>query len=112
MKEKLRTRANMLRKNSTDAERHLWLFLKSRRLCHYKFRRQYVITPYIVDFVCLWKRLIVELDGSQHALKHAYDQERTSFLESKGFRVIRFWNDAVIKERENVIETILAVLED
>src|SRR3990167_3592303 len=102
-----RVRAKKLRKINSDAERWLWSALRDRRLLRYKFRRQYIIEPYIVDFVCLSKKLIIELDGSQHAERQEYDAKRTIFLESKGFKVMRFWNNVVLSEKENVLSAII-----
>jgi len=111
MNQKLNSRAKFLRKNQTDAESRLWFYLRSRQLCRYKFRRQYVMESYIVDFICLSKKVIVELDGSQHAAAKKYDDKRTKFLESRGFRVLRFWNNVVMTDVEMVLENILLVLE-
>jgi len=102
--------ARKLRKASTDAELRLWLQLKNRNLGGFKFRRQHPIPPYVVDFVCIEQKLIVELDGGQHAEQTARDAERTAFLESKGFRVIRFWNDEALKQTNAVLEEILRQL--
>ena len=74
------------------------------------FRRQHPIPPYIVDFVCIKQKLIVELDGGQHVAQIASDAERTAFLESNGFRVIRFWNDEMLKQTDAVLEEILRQL--
>ena len=87
--DKLTRGARTLRKNHTAAEARLWSLLRDRGLCRYKFRRQYTIHPYIVDFICLWKKIIIELDGGQHAEAQIYDQKRTAFLESKGYRDIK-----------------------
>jgi very-short-patch-repair endonuclease len=103
-------RSRSLRKNATNAERHLWYELKNRQFKKYKFRRQYVIEPYIVDFICLSKKLIIELDGGQHCDQLEYDHARTLFLRSKGYKVLRFWNDAIFKEKEAVLEVILKAL--
>jgi len=102
-----------LRQNMTDAERSLWYFLRAKRLNGHKFRRQHLIYPFIVDFICLDKKLIVELDGGQHAeLEHdCYDAQRSVFLKLKGYRVLRFWNDAVFRETEAVLSKILWALE-
>src|SRR5690242_20575056 len=108
----LKKRAQKLRINSTDAEHRLWSLLRSRRLQKYKFRRQHVIEPYIVDFICLSKKLIIELDGGQHADNQDYDKLRSEYLESKGFRVLRFWNNLVFREKEKVIESIIRELEN
>ncbi len=102
--------ARKLRKSSTDTELRLWLRLKSRNLGGFKFRRQHPIPPYIVDFVCLEQKLIVELDGGQHAEQLDRDAERTACLESKGYRVIRFWNDDALKQTDAVLEEILRQL--
>ena len=99
--------ARKLRKASTDAEKRLWFQLKSRNLAGYKFRRQHPITPYIVDFVCIEKKLIVELDGGQHAEQIVADAERTAYLESKGYRIVRFWNNDALKQTEVVMQEIL-----
>ncbi len=87
----LKERARSLRKQHTFAEMKLWRQLRARRFEQYKFRRQHPIGSYIVDFVCLWKRLIVELDGGQHAEQQGYDEKRTSFLENEEYKVMRFW---------------------
>ena len=102
--------ARKLRKSSTDTELRLWLHLKNRNLGGFKFRRQHPFPPYVVDFVCLEQKLIVELDGGQHAEPIARDKERTAFLELKGFRVRRFWNDGVLKNTDAVLEEILREL--
>jgi len=96
--------ARNLRKNQTDAEQVLWLQFRNRRFLNYKFRRQFVIEPYIVDFVCLDLKLIIELDGSQH--NEEVDAERTLFLTQLGFKVVRFWNNDVFTNLEGVLEQI------
>ena len=101
-----RERARDLRRNPTEAERALWKHLRIRQLRGHKFRRQQLLGPYIVDFVCLEKRLIVELDGGQHAEQVRSDTNRTAWLETQGFRVIRFWNHHVLNEIEAVKEAI------
>ncbi len=98
-----------LRQNPTEAEARLWSRLRSRRLNNYKFRRQVPIGPYIVDFLCVEQRLIVEADGSQH--RKDIDAPRTAFLETQGHRVIRFWNQDILARTEDVLATILAHLE-
>lgn len=99
-------RAKELRKNMTDAEKTLWYFLRAKRFENLKFRRQQPIGDYIVDFVCFQQDLIVEVDGSQHLDNEDYDQERTNWLESEGFQVIRFWNNDVLNKTEQVLEKI------
>ncbi len=107
MEQIMQARARMLRKNSTDAENKLWYFLRNRNFNKLKFRRQYVIGQYIVDFICIRRKLIIELDGGQHAQNSCYDERRTAFLESKGYTVLRFWNNEVFIEIEGVLSTIL-----
>lgn len=105
----LRQHARDLRKNSTDAEKHLWYNLRANRL-GFKFKRQVPMGTYIVDFVCLEKRLIIELDGGQHLDRQAYDLKRTDWLQSQGFKVMRFWNHDVLQQTTSVLEVILQVL--
>jgi isoleucyl-tRNA synthetase len=104
--------ARELRKNSTDVEKELWSQLRGRRFDGYKFRRQHDIDKYIVDFVCLSKMLVIELDGGQHAENSniEYDNERTDYLESKGYRVLRFWNNELNDNFEGVLEVIYNAL--
>ena len=103
-------RARVLRKNPTEAERALWRHLRLRQLAGHKFRRQQRLGSYIVDFVCLEKRLIVELDGGPHSGQVASDTKRTAWLEAQGFCVLRFWNHEVLKDIEAVIDVIRRVL--
>ncbi len=103
-------RARKLRRQSSDAECALWKQLRNRRLNGYKFRRQAVIEPYIVDFVCMEAKLIIEADGGQHADQIAYDTQRTAALESMGYRVVRFWNHEILGELHSVLEQIAAEL--
>lgn len=98
--------ARDLRTNQTDAEQLLWRHLRNRLFMGTKFKRQQIIGPYIVDFVCFEQRLIVELDGGQHAENMECDTRRTVFLESQGFRVMRFWNNEVLSNLESVLETV------
>ena len=104
-------RARNLRRNSTHAERALWLLFRDRRLCGYKFRRQVPIGPYIVDFVCYQSKLIIEVDGGQHQEQGQYDNTRTAWLESEGFTVLRFWNNDVLTNRDGLLEVVASVLE-
>ena len=108
-KSTLRQRARDLRKNSTDAERHLWYHLRANRL-GFKFKRQVPIGTYVVDFVCLEKRLIIELDGGQHMDNRLYDKKRTDSLTTLGFKVLRFWNHDVFQQTPSVLEVILTAL--
>ena len=98
--------ARKLRKNQTDAEQLLWSKLRSKQVAGQKFRRQHPIGKYIVDFVCIDKNLIVELDGSQHINASGYDNVRTNFLKTEGFEIIRFWNNEVFNETDAVMEVI------
>ena len=103
-------RAKRLRRSSTDAERKLWRYLRSRQLGGHRFRRQQPLDPYIVDFVCLDSKLVVEVDGGQHTERVGCDERRTRWLESQGFRVLRFWNNQVLTEIEGVMQTIMMAL--
>jgi adenine-specific DNA-methyltransferase len=98
--------AKILRSQMTDAERLLWQHLRASRLDGFKFRRQVVIEPYIVDFVCLEAKLVVEADGGQHGEQHAYDSRRSDYLEARGYRVLRFWNHEILTQTWNVLEEI------
>lgn len=102
--------ARSLRKNLTDSEQKLWQQLRKRQLNGYRFRRQYPIGKYIVDFVSPGAKLIIELDGSQHLEQQQYDDQRTLFLKMEGYRVLRFWNNQVMECMEDVLEVILNVL--
>lgn len=93
-----------LRRDLTDAERKLWQYLRAGRFDGLKFRRQHPIPPYIADFCCIEKRLIVELDGSQHNAQ--VDAVRTGFLESSGWSIVRFWDNDVLLETEAVLDAI------
>jgi very-short-patch-repair endonuclease len=94
--------ARQLRRNQTDAEKMLWSKLRNRALNGYKFRRQVPVGHYIADFLCQEVMLIVELDGGQHAEQQKYDQHRTHWLKSQGFRVFRFWNNEVLTNNDGV----------
>src|SRR5437879_6051249 len=95
--------ARELRKTQTDAESRMWYLLRDRRLGGHKFRRQMSISRYIVDFCCYDKKLVVELDGSQH-VESVKDKERTAYLSMNGYKVLRFWNSQVLKETSAVCE--------
>jgi very-short-patch-repair endonuclease len=99
--------ASSLRQRQTDVERKLWLELRDRRLCGAKFRRQAPVGPYVVDILCLEARLTVELDGGQHADEHCARQQ---WLESQGYRVLRFWNNEVIENLPGVLVVIAEAL--
>ena len=106
------SKARILRKQSTDAEIVLWNILRNRQLTSYKFRRQAPIGKYIVDFLCFERKLVVELDGGQHQEQADYDAERTRALESRGYRVIRFWNNLALEDTDAVLQAILIALEE
>jgi very-short-patch-repair endonuclease len=110
-KQEMKTRARDLRKESTDAELSLWYTLRNRRLNGYKFHRQYVVGSYIIDFVCLEKKIVIEVDGGQHAENISYDETRTAYLNTRGFRVLRYWNNEVLNKMESVLGEILECLE-
>jgi very-short-patch-repair endonuclease len=103
-------RAGELRKESGPAEVKLWAYIRSLREEGIHFRRQHAIGPYIADFCSLKARLIIEVDGSQHLEQEEYDAERTAFLGSKGFRVLRFWNNDVMNKISDVMEAIVEEL--
>jgi very-short-patch-repair endonuclease len=102
-------KAQRLRRQMTEAEQRLWSILRGRQLGGAKFRRQQPIGQFIADFVCQDHRLIIEADGGQHTGK-AVDSRRTAFLESKGYRVLRFWNNEIISNLEGVAEEISIAL--
>jgi len=104
-----RHRAKRLRQNMTEAEQKLWQALRARQLGR-KFRRQHPLGPYIVDFVCLQDKLVIEVDGGQHLLQVRSDQARTHWLQKSGYRVLRFWNNNVLKDINTVMERIDAEL--
>lgn len=98
--------AKRLRRDMTDAERVLWRELRAHRFAGFKFKRQEPLGDYVVDFICHAAKLIVELDGGQHADREAADVERTRWLESQGFRVLRFWNNEVLANIEGVMQVL------
>ncbi|MGH7024034.1 MAG: endonuclease domain-containing protein [Caulobacteraceae bacterium] len=104
-------RARELRAEAIEVERRLWSIPRGRRLGGVKFRRQVPIDRYFADFACVEAKLVVELDGGQHADQEAYDARRTEALEACGWKVIRFWNGDVIESLDGVADTILAELD-
>ena len=107
---KKRNFARQLRRNQTDAEGKLWKLLRSNQLAGFKFRRQHVIGPYIADYCCLAEKLVIELDGGQHTDAVSYDGDRTRFLEEKGFKVLRFWDNEVLTNPDGAVEAVLLAL--
>jgi lysyl-tRNA synthetase class 2 len=104
------SRERELRRNRTEAERHLWESLRNRRLAGFRFRRQHRVGPYYADFSCIESLLIVELDGSQHLQHAGHDAVRTAYLGRQGYRVLRFWNDDALVRTSEVLDAILAAL--
>ena len=98
--------AKALRTNQTEAEQRLWYHLRAHRFMGLKFKRQKPMGRYIVDFVCVERRLIIELDGGQHAGQVADDQQRDAWLHNKGYTVLRFWNNEIMQQLEAVLEQI------
>ena len=103
-------RSRRLRHTQTDAERNLWLLLRDRRLGGAKFRRQHPVGKFIVDFCCPDQRVAIELDGGQHAAQTEADERRSGFLRTQGYRVLRFWDDEVLRNPETVLLEILRAL--
>jgi very-short-patch-repair endonuclease len=102
--------ARRLRRNSTDAETKLWFALRDRRLSGHKFVRQKPVEPYIADFVCRDRKLVIEVDGGQHS-NNPRDMRRDTSLAADGYRVLRFWNNDVLTNLDGVLTVILAALE-
>ncbi len=103
-------RARNLRKNPTEAEKRLWRYLRSLKGEGFHFRRQVPLGRYIVDLCCHSAKLVIEADGGQHADEQAYDAERTAWLQSQGYRVLRFWNNEIFENIDGVTQTVLAAL--
>ena len=101
-----------LRKNMTPAEQRLWKHLRGKRLGGYRFRRQQPLGQYVLDFVCVDAKLVIEIDGGQHAEQTAYDETRTRYLQNLGFTVIPFWNNEVLQQTDAVLTAILHKLEE
>ncbi len=99
-----RDNAKRLRREMTDAERRLWKHLRAGRLEGFKFRRQHPVPPYVLDFCCVEVGLAIELDGSQHS--EARDASRSRYLESQGWRIVRFWDNDVLNKTDAVVEAI------
>ncbi len=103
--------ARKLRQTSTIPEVKVWQHLRDRRFMELKFRRQYPVGPYVVDFVCLSHKLIIELDGGHHSEQVAYDDRRTEYLQHFGFQVLRFWNSDVFLRFDCVLEQMRQCVE-
>ena len=102
--------AKALRSRQTEAEQRLWYHLRAHRFLGLKFKRQKPLGRYIVDFVCLEQRLIIEIDGGQHSEQLRYDQRRDTWLRSQGYTVLRFWNNDVMQQLGSVLEKIRCAL--
>ena len=111
-KPKWKNRRRSLRKNQTETETILWIYLCNRKLNDTKFFRQYSIGNYIIDFYCPKKKLAIEIDGGQHTLDKVeeHDKKRTEYLKTKEIRVIRFWNNEVFENIDGVIDRIVEEL--
>ena len=105
-------RAKALHRNMSPAEAKLWKHLRAHRMGDVHFRNQHAIGQYIVDFCAPRKKLIIELDGSQHLDQKEYDDERTKYLELRGYRVLRFWNNDVLNKIDDVLKVIWSVLRE
>jgi very-short-patch-repair endonuclease len=108
---RIRDFARKMRRQPTDAETKMWRLLRDRRLAQFKFRRQVPFQNFILDFVCFEKRLVVEIDGSQHA-DSGRDTAREAILLAEGFRIARYWNNDVLQRNTSVLEDILAKLSE
>ncbi len=108
---KYQSLARELRRNPTDAESKLWQYIRKRQIAGALFKRQYCIGSYIADFCCPRLRIIVELDGSQHMVRHPADEKRSEYLAGRGYQVLRFWNSDVFDNTDGVCEAIFGALE-
>ena len=111
---RLKPVARMLRSDSTRTENLIWLHVRNRQIAGCKFRRQFQIGNYVLDFYCVEKKLAVELDGGQHTdeKQKIYDQKRTDYLESQGVKVLRFWDNEVWENLDSVLEKIWEEVEE
>jgi very-short-patch-repair endonuclease len=98
--------ARKLRRTPTDAERKLWTILRQRQFSGCKFRRQVPLGPYVADFVCFERRLIIEVDGGQHGWQAEQDDRRSDWLRAQGFHIVRFWNHEILRNIEGVAVVI------
>ncbi len=105
-------RSRQLRLNATEAERRLWQQISARKIAGVRFNRQFPIGPFICDFVSRTAKLVIEVDGGQHAVDVTKDEARTAYLEAQGYRVIRFWNNDVLDRIEGVVSEIERALAD
>jgi very-short-patch-repair endonuclease len=111
--DRYRSHARALRRDMTDAETKIWQRLRAHRFMGLSFRRQFPVGPYIVDFVCLEARLIIEIDGGQHASdRMTYDGKRDEWLKGENFRILRFWNNDVLKNPRGVLERVADAVQE
>lgn len=106
---KINRNAGPLRRNMTDAELRMWHHLRGRRLGGFKFKRQWSLGPYVVDFCCIERMIVVEIDGGQHSAER--DSRRTGQLDAMGYRVVRFWNNDVLSNTDGVLASLLTELD-
>lgn len=106
-------RARDLRKNMTDSERIIWSIIRNRQFYGYRFLRQYCMGQYIVDFICREKKIIIEIDGGQHnkQINIEYDEQRSAYLNSKGYKVVRFWNNEINNNLAGVYKKLQDIFE-
>ena len=109
---KIFSRAKQLHRNMTPAEEKLWNYLRAHRMGDVHFRNQHAIGNYVVDFCAPRRKLIIELDGSQHLDQQEYDEKRTRYLEVRGYKVVRFWNRDVMNHIDEVLNVIWNVLHE
>ena len=102
----LKDKARLLRKNMTTAEKKLWNHLRNKKFSALRFRRQVILGNYIVDFISFEPKIIIEVDGSQHIDQINYDLKRTAYLESIGYKILRYWNNEVLGNIEKVLNDI------
>ena len=107
---RLKGRARSLRANLTDAEQRLWARLRRKQILGLQFYRQKPLGRYIADFACHAHRLVIEVDGSQHGERSTADEERTRGIEAHGYRVLRYWNNDVLRKIDGVLEDILSAI--
>jgi very-short-patch-repair endonuclease len=90
----------------TDVERRLWRAIRGKQVNAHRFRRQHPIGPYIADFACIEQKVVIELDGGQHQERSAHDEQRTAYLQTRGWQVLRFWNNEILNNLDGVLSTI------
>jgi len=103
--------AREMRNNPTSQEKTFWSIVKNRQFFGYRFLRQYCIGNYIVDFICKEKKIVIEIDGSQHTEFADYDNERTQYLNSLGYKIVRFWNNEIDNDIEGVYSKMIYYFE-